>query len=379
MNDRHTHHDRVRSERPDVDGLAPTLSSADYCADEVFDVDRARIFHRGWMFVGHQAGLAPGHKRALDIAGESIILTRDLAGTFRAFANVCRHRGAQLCEPATASKGSIRCGYHAWTYGLDGALLATPRVDDEFDRGRFGLWPRRADVWNGMVFVSVADEPGELADWIATHSPDLLGFDGLPVADYRIGASTRSVVAANWKILIENYQECLHCAVVHPELTTVIPLYRTGNVIDPDRGDNAVDLAPGADALTPNGETMLANLPGYEGAAEYDGALGFPNMFFDLSPTNLALTAMFPIAPDRTEVVTEYLYHPDEVERTGFDPGGEFELNEMVAAQDATVCEMVQRGVSSNAFTTGVLTAKDAAVVDFVQAYLDIRGPLAPH
>jgi Rieske 2Fe-2S family protein len=356
--------------------LLPTLGSVDYCSDEVFELDRTRVFHAGWVFVCHIEAIAPGHKRVFDVAGESVIVTRDLLGDVRAFANVCRHRGAELCDASTSSKGSIRCAYHAWTYGLDGTLLATPRVDDDFDRGDYGLWPHHADVWNGMVFVSVADAPTTLAEWIATENPDLTLFDHLPVGDYRIGARSEKLIAANWKIVIENYQECLHCAVVHPELASVIPLYKTGNVVDPEREDGAVDLAPGATALTPTGTTQLTRLPGVGEAPEYDGAMVFPNLFFDLSPTNLALTAIFPLGPDRTFVVSEYLYAAADVEREDFEPGGEFELNEIVAGQDATVCEMVQRGVSSKAFTTGGLTAKDEAVADFIRQYLDMRGPV---
>lgn len=360
-------------------GLAATLSSRDYCSPQVFDADRRSIFHAGWMYVCHVDGLPLGTKRAFDVAGESVVVTRSLDDAIHAFANVCRHRGAELCDRTSldATKGSIRCPYHAWTYSLDGELVATPRVDDDFDRETYGLWPRHAEVFNGMVFVSVAETPPALVDWLNDTTPDFVSsFSHLPVADYRIGARSECVINANWKVVIENYEECLHCAVVHPELAAVIPLYRTGNVIDPDREDGAVALAPDATALTITGETTLSRLPGVGEAAEYDGAMVFPNMFFDLSPTNLALSALFPIAADETRFVTEYLYAAHEVEKPDFDPGGEFELNELVGAQDVTVCEMVQRGVSSNAFTTGGLTQKDQAVIDFERRYIDIRGPV---
>ena len=355
--------------------LLPTLGSADYCSPEIFELERARIFHAGWMYTCHIDGVPPGTKRAFDLAGESVIVTHDLDGNVHAFANVCRHRGAELCDGAAsaASKGSIRCGYHSWTYGLDGTLLATPRVETEFDRGQYGLWPRHAEVWNGMVFVSLAEHPPRLLDWLTTHTPDLASFDGLPVADYRIGARTEVIVEANWKIIVENYAECLHCAVVHPELTDIIPLYRTGRVVDPERDDGIVDLAPGATAFTADGTSVLATLPGYHGGAEYGGTAIFPNAFFDLTPTVLSLTAIFPIAADRTMVVGEYLFAASEVESPDFDPGPEVELNELVGAQDYVVCEMVQRGVSSSAFTSGGLTHKDRFVAEFIAKYLDIR------
>lgn len=359
-----------------IEGLAPTLGTDDYCSPGVFDLERRTIFHAGWLYACHVDGLPAGARRVVDVAGESVIVTRDRDGDVRAFANVCRHRGARLCERATSEPvaGSIRCAYHSWTYGLDGALLATPRVDDEFDRSAVGLWPYRAEVWNGMVFVSVAAEPPPLEAWLFEHSPTLRTFADIPVADYAIGRRTETVVAANWKILVENYAECLHCAVVHPELVDLVPLYRSGHVVDPDRDDGAVDFAPGSRAFTLDGDSDLAVLPGVDPTPEYDGVAVFPNLFFDLTPTVLALTALFPTAPDRTVVVAEYLFAADEAARPDFDPSAEVDFNELVGAQDNEICELVQRGVASRAFTSGGLTAKDEYVTEFTQRYLDIRG-----
>ena len=362
--------------------LRPTLSSADYCSADVFDVERERIFHRGWVYVCHVDGIPAGTKRVFDIAGESVIVTRDLDGGLHAFANVCRHRGAQLCDAAMteATKGTIRCHYHSWTYGLDGELVATPRVDDEFDRSEYGLWTYRVDTWNGMVFVSLAagsTDAVDLAMWLESATPHAAQFAELPVESYRIGARSEVVVAANWKIIVENYAECLHCAVVHPELAELIPLYKSGNVVHPDDPLAPVTFADGRVAFTTSGRTTLSVLPGLDGAPEYDGVAIFPNVFFDLTPTVLSLTAIFPLGPDRSFVVGEYLFHPDDVARDDFDPTPEVEFNELVGAQDYVVCEMVQRGVASRAFTTGGLTVKDEYVADFVERYLDIRGPIA--
>lgn len=368
-----THH--LHDDVPPQQGLAPTLTSADYCDPAIFELERRNIFHAGWMYVCHADGLPAGTRRVFDLAGESVIVTRDRDGAIHAFANVCRHRGSELCAPGNVpATGNIRCGYHAWTYSLDGALIATPRVDDEFDRAEYGLWTHHADVWNGLVFVSVAEHPPSLASWLERWSPGIDDFAHVPVADYRIGHRTEAVVDANWKILIENYNECLHCAVVHPELVDVIPLYRTGHVVDPARADDIVDLRPGARALTADGQTTLSPLPGIAPGAEYSGLVFFPNLEFDLTPTNLAVTALFPVSAERTVVVAEYLFAADDVDRDDFDPSPEVDLNELVGAQDFAVCEMVQRGVSSRSFAGGGLTAKDSYVTEFVHRYLDIRS-----
>ena len=352
-------------------GLTPTLASSDYCSATVFELERERIFHGGWMYVCHLDGIPAGAKRVFDIAGQSVVVTRDHDAAVHAFANVCRHRGSQLCDPAmtVAAPGSIRCPYHSWTYGLDGRLLATPRVDDQFDRGAMGLWAYHAEIWNGLVFVSLTPPAMDVGSWLAATAPTIDHFAHLPIAGYRIAARTEATVRANWKILFENYSECLHCAVVHPELTDLIPLYRTGDVVHPGDPSAPVGFAEGRTAFTRTGHTVQTTLPGVSERGEYDGVGIFPNLFFDLTPSVLSLTAMFPIAPDRTLVVGEYLFAADNFDRTGFDPTPEVEFNELVGSQDNTVCEMVQRGVASKAFTTGGLTRKDAYVADFVEGY----------
>jgi Rieske 2Fe-2S family protein len=356
-----------------------TLTRDDYCSPGVFETEREQIFHSGWFYACHVGSLPAGHRRVIDVAGESVIVTRDVDGTFHAHANVCRHRGAQLCDPAddgAAPKGSIRCPYHAWTYGLDGVLRATPRVDD-FAESRIQLWSYHVASRKGMVFVSLARQPADLDDWLRRHAAWLDEFEALEIEQLVVGARTESIVKANWKIVIENYQECLHCAVVHPELVELIPLYRTGHVLDPDRDDNAVALIDGAHSFTRNGWSALSVLPGTtpEEVAVYRGGAVFPNVMLDVTGTSASLTALFPVDQETTVVVAEYLFNEHDARADGFDPAPVVEFSELVGHQDYTVCERVQRGVASKAFAGGMLTTKDSLVADFVAHY---RSTLAP-
>lgn len=350
-----------------------TLSRDDYCSPEVFARERRHIFHAGWFYVCHTDGLPAGHRRVFDVAGESVIVARDVDGTLHAHANVCRHRGAQLCDPdaGCATKGAIRCPYHAWTYGLDGALRATPRVDDDFDRGALGLWSLHAAAWNGLIFVSLAPQPPPFEEWLHESSPWLAQFAEIDLAGLVIGARTEATVRSNWKILVENYEECLHCAVVHPELVELIPIYRTGQVVDPARPDGSVSLAEGVGGLTPDGRSTLTMLPGTpaDQVNTYRGAAVFPNVLLDVTASAASLTSMFPVAADTTVVVAEYLFTAADAGTPGFDPAPVVDFNELVGRQDFDVCERVQRGVASHAFTTGFLTQKDALVVEFIEQY----------
>jgi phenylpropionate dioxygenase-like ring-hydroxylating dioxygenase large terminal subunit len=351
-----------------------TLSRDDYCSPEVFATEQRRIFHAGWFYAFHVDALPAGHRRVIDVAGESVIVSRERDGVLHAHANVCRHRGSKLCEPddtAAIERGAIRCPYHSWTYGLDGSLLATPRVEDELDRSALGLWRHHVATWNGLVFVSLASDPPSLADWLDDHSPALAQFDELRLDRLLIGARTETLVRANWKIIVENYAECLHCAVVHPELVELMPIYRTGHVIDPDRDDDAVALVAGGNSFTPDGRSNLSVLPGMAPDLEdmYRGSAVFPNVLLDVTGTSASLTALFPVDASTTRVVAEYLFAPEDVGSEHFDPAPVVDFNELVGRQDYAVCERVQRGVASGAFSSGFLTEKDKFVAEFVDHY----------
>ena len=330
---------------------SPTLTRDDYVSRDVFELERQRIFHAGWFFVGHVASIPAGASRVVDVAGEHVIVTCTRAGRFHAFANACRHRGAMLLDPIDPTvvapecgAASIQCPYHAWTYGLDGRLLSTPRVDrDDVDRESSGLWAYRADVWNGLIFVSLSPDVSPLGDWIVESNPALVEFEHLEIADMALVQRTASTAAANWKVVVENYQECLHCPVVHPELVEVIPHYRSGEVIDASRPDGSVEFVNRASSYTHarTGAAALPPLPGVVASDEgvYNGASVFPNLLFDLTASGLVLTALFPVGPDRTDIVGEYLFAPEVAESPEYDPTDEIAFNELIGAQDIDVCE----------------------------------------
>src|SRR5881296_3262934 len=150
---------------------ARTLPGRYYTAPEVFAEERERIFRHNWICVGRDAALAdPGDYRLVEIAGESIIVVRDQSGARRAYYNVCRHRGTRLCE-ATHGRLSetIQCPYHAWTYALDGRLIGAPHMDEVagFDKAGYGLRPAAIGLWEGFIFVRLAEEGPDLPEWFA--------------------------------------------------------------------------------------------------------------------------------------------------------------------------------------------------------------------
>ncbi|MDP9464670.1 MAG: aromatic ring-hydroxylating dioxygenase subunit alpha [Actinomycetota bacterium] len=351
--------------------LIETLTGHEYSSDEVYERERERIFHRSWFYVCRDDRLSPGDRFVADVAGESVLVVKDRDGHVHAHANVCRHRGARLCEQnGPGSKAGITCPYHAWTYSLDGRLIGTPHLTaHEIDRESLSLWSVACEVWQGFVFVNLSPEPMPLFDWFAAGLDSAQRFEHLHLGELGTAVTTSTNVQANWKILVENYQECLHCSWVHPELVDIVPLYKTGSVVDPARPDGGVTIRGNSFSLTGRSSLpLLPHMPADE-AESYYGATVFPNMFVDVTGTCVIVSSMWPKGPGETTVVMEYLFAPGTIAAQGFDPHEIVEFSELVGKQDYDVSERVQRGVTSRYFVHGVLAPQDQLIVDFLATY----------
>jgi glycine betaine catabolism A len=365
--------------RAEMGEFRTTLPGRDYHAAEVFDLERERIFFREWMYAARaDEAPEPGDFVTVDVAGESVVVGRGKDGELRGFYNVCRHRGSRLCDPESHghAKGAIKCPYHAWSYAYDGRLVGTPLVErDEIDRSSLGLWPVQVDTWQGFVFVNLG-EPGPTLREALDELPDKpLQYERWHMDELRTARRTVSEVAANWKVLVENYNECLHCPTVHPELSRVAPAFGKGMVFEPDRPDWGVSIVGGGVGYTASGTTTIPVMPGLDehSASSMYGATVLPNMFIDLTGTVVVATRMQPRSAEHTTIVTDYLFRPEVVEDPSFDPSEVVDFSELVAHQDYVVCERVQQGVRSRAFAHGVFAKKDELPYRFTQRYLAAR------
>jgi Rieske 2Fe-2S family protein len=357
--------------------IRTTLPGAAYHSDETYDIDRERVFFRNWLYVGRAERVSrPGSWLRADIAGESLLLVRGHDEQIRGFYNVCRHRGSQLCEDLEGEvRTHLRCPYHAWGYALDGSLAITPMIEpEEIDRENTSLWPVRTEVWEGFVFVNLSrEEPEPLLEALGSQQDDVLGLARVGLGELRIGHRSTVDVQANWKIVLENYNECLHCPTVHPELVAVIPAYRKGSIFESEREDGGVTLADGRTAIATDPRLRLPLLPGNKGKNDpsaYFGAMVYPSMFLDVDGSSALATAVHPTGPQSCRLVTEYLFSPEAFDDPAFDPTPVVEFNDLVTRQDNDACERVQRGVRSRAFDHGVFPAKDAWVHALDERYL---------
>ena len=352
-----------------------------YHSEETYAIDTERVFYRNWVYVGRAERVArPGAWLRVEIGGESILVVRGKDERIRAFYNVCRHRGSRICDDEQGEvRTHLRCPYHAWGYALDGTLVTTPMIEkDEIDRPSTSLWPVHVDVWEGFVFVNLSrEEPRPLLEHLADQQDEPLALAKFGLADLRIGHVTTNEVQANWKIVLENYNECLHCPTIHPELVAVVPAYRKGDIFESGRQDGGVTLADGRTAIIDDPRLRLPLLPGFQGAngaeenpESYYGAMVYPTMFLDVDGSSCLATAVFPTGPQSCRLVTEYLFSSEALEDPDFDPSPIVEFNERVTQQDNDACVRVQRGVTSRAFEHGVFPAKDGWVYKFDQRYL---------
>lgn len=345
-----------RAETP----FASTLPGRYYYDQTIYTQEQERIFSTMWFYVGRADALVePGAYQTVTVGQESIIVVRDKDLALHAFLNVCRHRGARVCPASSGQvKGSLQCPYHAWTYGLDGRLIGAPNIldNEEFDRSRFGLIPVALEVWEGLIWLNLSDNPRSFLDQV--HGPiierfgDRATFARYQLGKLRVGQSISYDVQANWKLIIENALECYHCGTVHPELCQVLPSFKSGKSY---MSVEAATLAEGVDAFSMTGKASLPHLPGLLPAdlRRYYGFIVPPNVMFNFLDDHVVIQILYPQDSTHTRIVCDWLFDPAATERPDFDPTDTVELFDRTNRQDWQICELTQMGMTSRAYRSG--------------------------
>ena len=364
-------------------GMERSLPSSAYLTPESWAWEKADILARDWFCAAREEDLAnPGDHILLDIAGENILLVRDKAGTLRAHYNVCRHRGARICDAANDAKwglelaggvigGVIRCPYHGWAYGLDGSLAAAPGMSGAIDKKAFALYPVGVRSWGGFVFLNLTpDDAPDLAEALHDAPRRLANY---PLEDLRTAQTLTYEVAANWKLILENYNECYHCGPVHPELCEVVPEFKKNGGMHLD-WEAGVPHREGATTYTASGTTTRAFFPGLseEEKIRHKGELIYPNLMFSVSSDHAVAFLLWPLAEDRTRIEARFLFHKDEMQKPDFDPSDAVDFWDLVNRQDWAVCERVQRGMASRPHAFGYYSTLEDYSLD-IRRYIAAR------
>lgn len=357
---------------------ARTMPGERYTSPGVLKAELERLFARRWLCVGRVDELEqPGAYFLQEVGAESIIVLRDRAGTLRAFYNVCRHRGTRICEEGRGRLSeTLQCKYHAWTYATDGRLVGAPHMHEVegFDKGDYSLHPAALDTWEGFLFLNLDRDAEPLAEALA------------PLAGrferYNIGLLSRVRridydVQANWKLIFQNYSECLHCPTIHPELSRVLPYTSGANdlVEGPFLGGHMEITQPNA-SVTITGAACgvpLGKLDDADLRRAYYYTI-FPNMLLSIHPDYVAYYRVWPLAPDRSRVSCEWLLHPDSAKHPELKADGAVEFWDITNRQDWHVSELSQAGIASRMYAPGPYSPRESMPAAWDRAYLDAMG-----
>jgi len=361
---------------------ARTPAGPFYTDESVFRKEIEAFFYRSWLNVAREEAIPdPGDFVTREIGDESMILVRGTDGRVRAFYNVCRHRGTRLVEEAEGHKlRSIVCPYHGWTYSPEGSLVGAPHTDDivDFRREDQGLVPIRVEPWGGFLWVNLEPSAPPISEDLGRF---FAKFDRFPLCELRLASRQTYDVRANWKILVENYQECYHCAPIHPDLNRITP-YFSGEVHDyfvdgprmtPFSG-GYMEFAKDFESMTWSGYTKRPPLKGMTDVDRrriYYYAI-FPNLFFSLHPDFLMVHRTWPHATDRSTVECEFYFDVAAMAAPDFDPSDAVELWDLINRQDWAVCEREMKGVRSRSFKGGRYSEQEPQVYDFDE-YVRLR------
>lgn len=361
---------------------ARTLPAEYYISEAVFREEAERIFTEQWLCLGRERQLnAPGSYFLHESDGESIIVTRDRDNQVRAFYNVCRHRGTRMCTEATGNfDGKIQCPYHAWTYGLNGQLLGAPNMNEVsgFDRSEYPLHSIAVTVWEGFIFINLSENP---VPFIDVFAPILNRFQSWHLPELKVAHRIEYDIQANWKLILQNYSECYHCPKVHPMLSRLTPYQSTG--INLDNGPilgGPMEMSVQGGSMTTDGRLCANPLTSISGddlnLVHYYTI--FPTMCLTLHPDYVLTHRVERVNVKQTRVICEWLFHPDAMVQSGFDPMRAVEFWDVTNREDWHVSELSQLGISSRGYIPGPYADLESLLAAFDREYLRSLGHDAP-
>ncbi|MCW5967429.1 MAG: Rieske 2Fe-2S domain-containing protein [Blastocatellales bacterium] len=331
---------------------AETLPSRFYTDPSILDMERERIFFGSWQLAGRLGNvLEPGSFFTTEILGEPILVVRDQNEVLRAFHNVCRHRAGRVAQ-GDGCRRVFQCGYHGWTYALDGRLLGAPDWEgvENFSRDAMGLKPVEVQGWEQFVFVRIASRQGEFdgAD-LATVLGDIpAATRNFRINEMRWAARRDYVIECNWKVYVDNYAEGYHIPIAHPSLMRELDYenYRTILGRYHSRQDAPIRREPDAERR-------------YQATEQQCQALYFwvfPNLMLNIYPDNISTNVIIPLGPERTLTIFEWYFPEDELNADRVD--STLALSDEVQREDIAVCESVQQGLRSISYDRGRYSVK---------------------
>lgn len=377
-----------------------SLPQAFYNDPRLFALDMQEIFTKEWLFAGMTCEIpAKGNFMTVEVGDNSVIIVRGAEGRIHAFHNVCRHRGSRLCVKDKGKVAKLVCPYHQWTYELDGRLLfAGTDMGDDFDLSSYGLKPVHVRSAGGFLFISLAEQPPAIDDFLATLETYL---EPYRMDEVKVAAESSIVEQANWKLVIENNRECYHCNGAHPELLN--SLQEFDDTDDPRATESykalvarkqadweaedvpwqlarigkrnrltRTPLLDGTVSMTLDGQPGCRKLMGRLTSPDMGSLriLHLPNSWNHFMGDHAVVFRVLPLGPQRTLVTTKWLVHKDAVEGVDYRPDELRRVWDATNDQDRRLAEENQRGINSVAYQPGPYSETyEFGVIDFVDWY----------
>ena len=369
-----------------------TLEAPFYQHKDVFELDMQAIFGRHWIFVGVEPDIPePGDYFTVPLGRASIVVVRDDDMAIRAFHNVCRHRGARLCDGHKGSVGNVVCPYHQWTYDLTGKLIYTEHMGDEFDRSQFSLKTVHVGNLAGLLFICLADEPpADFAQMRKEMEPYVLPHQ---ISNCKVAFEEDLIENGNWKFTMENNRECYHCKANHPELTVSLYEFGFGYQPSPENAEEVrafqeliqreharwescglpsvelefldsrttayrterLPLDKAGESQTMNSKVACQKLLG-DLTQRNLGGLSFwtqPNSWHHFMSDHIVTFSALPIDAEHTLLRTKWLVHKDAVEGRDYDPEELSSVWHATNKQDGALVERTHAGSQSSAYQQG--------------------------
>src|SRR5262249_37654789 len=353
------------------DPMHVTLPRRFYADPDFYRAELERFYIARWICAGRADQIpAAGDYFVRTLADESVIVTRDGSEEIHALFNVCRHRGTRICEqPAGHFVDRIQCPYHAWTYDLAGRLLAAPHMPPEFCRDDYPLHRAGCEVWDGHVFVWLGRQGRGGRDSLIRQLADLpRRFAEWRMADLRLGRRIVYDVKANWKLIILNFNECLHCPTLHPALNRLHHYLGADNVAPTATYcGGAMGFKDGVETMSLDGKRRRAMLPLLDDSQRQQVAYYsiYPNLLLSLHPAYMMTHTLGPRAHDRTEIVCEWHFHPTELAKSDVQIDDAVEFWDVTNREDWWIAEQSQAGINSRVYQPGPYSEREGLLWSF--------------
>ena len=353
-----------------------TLKRKYYVEDEILNEEYNKIFLKNWICIGRVEELKkPGDFKTIEIGHESIIIIKNEKNELAAYFNVCRHRGTRICNHDNGHfSKTIQCGYHGWTYNLNGDLIGAPHMENVngFNKEDYPLHSIKIEIWEGFIFINLSDKPN---DFHSEFSPLINRFKNWNIENLEIFKTKNYSVNGNWKLVVQNYCECYHCPTLHPQLAAIHNYMGGRNDLyeGPFLG-GYMDLNSDKQSITSTGKLCCPPLDGInkEDLNRVYYYSIFPNMLLSLHPEYVMYHTISPNGVDKCNVSCSWLFDKNVIKSKKYSPNDAVDFWDMTNKQDWQISELSQLGIQSTKYYPAPYSGQESLLAAFDKYYLDI-------